>query len=90
MWEYEFSKESIKALEKFDKKTTSLIKRKIKNIGNWLDDEAVLRVDIKELKGEWEGFYRLRVGRIRVLFSIDKRNSLIKVHDIGFRGNVYK
>jgi mRNA interferase RelE/StbE len=90
MWKYEFSKESIKVLENLDTKTANSVKKKIKNIGRWLDNKESLRADIKKLKGKWEGFYRLRVGKIRALLSIDDRNELIKVHGIGFRGDVYK
>lgn len=64
MWKYEFSKESIKVLENLDTKTANLLKKKIKNIGRWLDNRETLHADMKKLKGRWEGFYRLRVGKI--------------------------
>ncbi|MDR4498961.1 MAG: type II toxin-antitoxin system RelE/ParE family toxin [Candidatus Scalindua sp.] len=89
MWRYEFSKESIKALEKLDLKTANLVKSKIKNLGSWLGNRDNLHADVKKLKGKWEGFYRLRMGKIRVLISFETSKELIKIHDIGFRGNVY-
>jgi mRNA interferase RelE/StbE len=49
-----------------------------------------LNADIRKLKGEWKGFYRLKIGQIRVIFSIDDKNKILKVHEIGFRGDVYK
>ena len=87
---YEFSKESIEVLENLDMKTANLLKKKIKNIGRWLDNRETLHADIKKLKGKWERFYGLRVGKIRALFSIDDKNERIKVHGIGFREDVYK
>jgi len=90
MWEYEFSKESIKALEGLNTKTRDLVKKKIKNIGEWLDNRDFLQVDVKKLKGRWKGFYRLRIGRIRVIITIDEKNELIRVYEMGFRGDVYK
>lgn len=89
MWEYEFSKDSIKALERLDSETVSLLKSRIKSIGPWLDGEDSLHADIKKLKGKWEGFYRLRVREIRIIFMFDNKNRLIRIHDIGFRGGIY-
>jgi mRNA interferase RelE/StbE len=90
MFKYRFSKESLKVLEKLNIKTSNLVKRKIKNIGDWLDNKNPLYADIRKLKGEWKGFYRLKIGQIRVIFSIDDKNKILKVHEIGFRGDVYK
>jgi mRNA interferase RelE/StbE len=90
MWEYEFSKDSIKALERLDSETVSLLKNKVKSIGSWLDGGDRLHADIKKLKGKWEGFYRLRVREIRVIFTFDNRSKTIKVCEIGFRGDIYK
>ena len=89
MWKYYFSKESIKILKRIGEKSSKLIKQKIRNIGDWLDNKTNLLVDIKKLKGEWKGFYRLRVGKIRIIFSIDVDNKIIKIYDIGSRGNIY-
>jgi mRNA interferase RelE/StbE len=46
--------------------------------------------NIKALKGELSGFYRLRVGKMRVIFEVDEENRVIKVVDAGFRGSIYK
>ena len=89
MWKYEFSRDSIKALEKLDSATVNLLKNRIKSIGVWLDGEDSIHADVKKLKGKWEGFYRLRVREIRVLFTIDYQAKLIRIHSIGFRGNIY-
>ncbi len=90
MWIYEFSKEAEKFLNKQPKKFQKLITEKIKNIGDWLEDKSKLKVDIRKLYGEWEGFYRLRIGEVRVLFSIDEEKEIIRVHAIGYRGDIYK
>ena len=42
------------------------------------------------MKGEWEGFYRLRIGNIRVIFTVDLECSDLDIYVIGFRGDVYK
>ncbi len=90
MWEYEFSKKSVKALEGLNTKNRNLVKKKIKNIGEWLSNRDLLQVDIKRLKGRWKEFYRLRIGKIRIIIAIDEKNEVIRVYEIGFRGDVYK
>lgn len=43
--------------------------------------------DVKPFKGK-EGFYRCRVGKIRIVFA--KTEGGNHIYDIGFRGNIYK
>jgi mRNA interferase RelE/StbE len=47
-------------------------------------------LDIKSLKGDWKGFLRMRVGKVRIIFRIDAEADRLQVHDIDFRGNIYK
>jgi mRNA interferase RelE/StbE len=43
--------------------------------------------DIKKLKGFKEDFYRLRMGKIRIIFKTN--NEKIEIIDIDYRGNIY-
>lgn len=47
-------------------------------------------LDIKKLKGKWEGFYRIKSGKIRILLSIDIDADTLYIERVGFRGDVYK
>ncbi|MDN5358455.1 MAG: mRNA interferase RelE/StbE [Candidatus Diapherotrites archaeon] len=47
-------------------------------------------LDIKKLKGKWAGFYRLRVGKWRVIFRVDWENRVLLVYNIAKRENVYE
>jgi mRNA interferase RelE/StbE len=42
------------------------------------------------MKGDWEGFYRLRIGKVRLIFTVDTISGDIEVYSIGSRGDVYK
>lgn len=33
--------------------------------------------------------YRLRIGKIRVIYELDLTNNILYIRDIDFRGNVY-
>ena len=46
--------------------------------------------DIKQLKGKKsKGFYRLRIGDYRVIYTVDNGKLLIHVIDAGNRGQIY-
>ena len=43
--------------------------------------------DIKKLKGATEDIYRLRMGKIRIVYRV--RDGEVEVVDIDYRGNIY-
>jgi len=49
-----------------------------------------IAIDMVRLSGEWEGFYRIRVGRIRIIFSADMHGHALFVEVIDYRGGAYK
>jgi len=51
---------------------------------------ANINIDVKKLKGEWAGYYRIRKGKIRIIIKPDNASGSIFVDAVDFRGNVYK
>jgi len=49
-----------------------------------------INIDIKKLKGEWKGFYRIRSGDIRVIAEFNFESSVVFIEEIDRRGRVYK
>jgi len=49
-----------------------------------------VNIDLKELVGDWEGYYRLRKGRLRIIFEVNKNEKVLFIEKIDFRGDVYK
>lgn len=47
------------------------------------------RLDIKKMKGV-EGVFRLRTGKIRIIYQVKESDLLILVIAAGVRGNIYK
>lgn len=49
-----------------------------------------ININIKKLKGDWTGFYRVRTGRIRIIAEFNFDNSIVFIEEIDWRGNAYK
>lgn len=88
-----FRKSAIKFLEKADSDVEESIREALAQLIAFFEAHGVLpftEFDIKKLKGDWEGFYRLRLGKNRILFKIDDESNDFQVHRIGARGDIYK
>jgi mRNA interferase RelE/StbE len=84
MYRVEISKRLYRQVKKLEK--SKKILEIFKNLKFFGSEE--LDLDIKKLKGSWTGYYRIRLGSIRVIFY--KKNDLyLKIYKVGFRGNVY-
>lgn len=46
-------------------------------------------MDLKKLKGKWDGFLRIRKGNIRIILKVFKKEKRVFVERVDFRGNVY-
>ncbi len=51
-----------------------------------------VNIDVKNLKGELQGKYRIRKGKIRIIIEIEEDEVIIQtiIDDINFRGEIYK
>ena len=47
-------------------------------------------VDLKQLSGTWAGHFRVRVGKNRIIFSIDFENRQVLVEVVDNRGSAYR
>jgi mRNA-degrading endonuclease RelE of RelBE toxin-antitoxin system len=87
------SKSANKFLNKLDGSTRKNIIEKIGILKTCLETQKIYppeELDIKKLKGELTGFFRIRVGKIRIIFQIRKGTDEIFIYDINFRGNIYE
>ncbi|MBE7443774.1 MAG: hypothetical protein HS132_00285 [Planctomycetia bacterium] len=41
-----------------------------------------ININLKKPEGEWEGYYRIRKGKIRIIFSINKTDKVLFVEKI--------
>jgi mRNA interferase RelE/StbE len=69
-----------------EEKIDILISLAIKKIYNIED----VNIDLKRLKGKLYGFFRIRKGDLRIVFSLMKKEIVIAfVRQVDFRGNIY-
>ena len=87
-WRVDFSKDALKFLDQNNLKEDFIID-KIKFALRKFKGEDI-NIDIKKLKGEWEGFYRIRFGKLRIIVEFQFEICGAYIDKIDWRGNVYK
>jgi len=63
-WEIGFSRDAEKFLKQENLRSESVAE--IINFLKKMKGESV-SVDVKKLKGDWQGFYRIRKGKLRII-----------------------
>ena len=79
-----FTPESITDLSKIDSNNKLRIARKIK----WLQENFEQITPIP-LKGNLIGYFKLRIGDYRVIYSINYFSKILIIHRIGHRREIY-
>ena len=66
-------------------------KKNIKKLLLILKEEpvSIKSADIAKLKG-FENIYRIRIGKIRIVYEVKWKERIILIHRIGFRKDAYK
>ena len=88
-----FRKQAIKSLQKLNPEDVARVQAQLRQLAVAVEGQGVIPftdLDIKKLKGKWEGFYRLRVGKIRLIFTVSLESAEIEIRTIAARGDVYK
>ena len=50
----------------------------------------IVAVDLQKTSWKWDGFYRVRVGKVRIIFSIDFDRQSVFIEAVDNRGSAYK
>jgi mRNA interferase RelE/StbE len=85
MYQIKLSKQAVKFLNKLNDPLLLNLKSKLTTLAHYPD----CNLDIKVMKGEYKGYFRIRVGSIRVIFYPDDKSKIIYVDAINFRGDIY-
>jgi mRNA interferase RelE/StbE len=86
-WRIDYSRDAEKFIEKQNIRIE--VREELKKFLMKMKGEDV-NIDLKKLSGEWEGYYRLRKGKLRIIFEPNKTDKVLFVERIDFRGDVYK
>ncbi|MEM4945850.1 MAG: type II toxin-antitoxin system RelE/ParE family toxin [Archaeoglobaceae archaeon] len=90
-WKLIYHRNAIKFLKKLEKEKREHILDKLYELLNSMEKGIlpIRTMDIKRLKGKWKGFFRLRVGELRIIFRIDVESKKILIYNIHFREKSY-
>jgi mRNA interferase RelE/StbE len=86
-WKIGYSREAEKFINKQD--IREKVKNALKKFLQAMKGESV-NLDLTKLSGDWKGYYRIRIGKIRIIFDISKESREIFVEKVDHRGDVYK
>ena len=86
-WRVELSKSALKHLKKLEDKLAQKVLDLIQRLE--VLENPLLHQDIRPLVGKLKGFYRLRMGDLRIIFELDRNSKRIGVHAIIHRGRAY-
>ena len=77
----------LKKLNKFPK----AMKNRIEKVMLILKETPIPhpRYDVKKMRG-YTHVYRIRIGKLRIIYQINFRKRVIKLLDIDYRGKIYK
>ena len=84
IYQVELSPKADRNLERLDKVMASRIVSRLEQLAENADSFGHYA-----LTGQWKGYFRLRVGDYRVIYSIDYNAQVIRVQEIGHRREIY-
>ena len=86
-WQIEFAKQAVTFVDRNNiskEQIFYLIRDAIRNF----QGERV-SIDIRKMKGQWQGFYRIRKGKWRLIAEFDFDTNSVFIENIDWRGNIY-
>lgn len=85
-WTIDYSGRAGKFIQKqgIGEATRSLLKDLILRING-----QSVNLDLKKLRGKWDGYLRIRRGDIRIIVKVHKKEKRLYVDKVDFRGSVY-
>ncbi len=85
-WTIDYSGRAGKFIEKHGIRETT--RSLLKDLVLRINGEPV-NLDLKKLRGKWNGYLRIRSGDIRIILKVYKKEKRLYVDKVDFRGSVY-
>jgi mRNA interferase RelE/StbE len=86
MYRIEFARKAAK----FYKRVDAITAKRLNKIFKGLEEGPFSQPNTKYLQAELSGSYRIRMGNIRIIYSVNDTNKIVYIEVIGSRGDVYK
>lgn len=87
IWRIEYSRDSDKFIEEHN--IQPVVREELKKFLLKIKGVSI-NIDLKKLEGDWAGYYRIRKGKMRIIFEVNKKEKSLYVEKVDFRGDVYK
>lgn len=88
---FDFQIAETRTFAKVKKKTNQKLYQKINDVVYpQLRKNPYFGTNIKKLKGEFEGFYRYRIGNYRLFYLVDEQKVIVFVIDLKHRKDAYR
>lgn len=84
-YELAFENNALKNLKRLDKGVASRILKKLQTLA-----KEVESFPHTAMKGQWKGYFRIRVGNYRVIYDLDHDNQRIIIETVGHRRDIYE
>ncbi|ROL58872.1 type II toxin-antitoxin system RelE/ParE family toxin [Bacteroidetes/Chlorobi group bacterium ChocPot_Mid] len=88
-----FHRNAQKSLEKLKGTDKEKIRVKILEFINIYEGTGIIpynELQIKKLEGKWKGYYRMRIGKKRMIFGLEPKKWELNIFEIDNRGDIYK
>ena len=84
-WQVGWMPSALEDMERLDSKVAQRVRERLEWLASNFD-----AITPEPLHGEWRGYFRLRVGDWRAIYTVDRQTRLIIVHAVGHRDAIYK
>ena len=84
-YKVDWEQNALNALDKLDSIVINRILFKITRLSANFDS-----IKHEALRGKLRGYYKLKVGHYRVIFSLERRTKTIVIEDVGHRRDIYE
>jgi mRNA-degrading endonuclease RelE of RelBE toxin-antitoxin system len=80
----------LKKAQSYYKRCSKPVARRLNECFEQMETDPLAAGDVKPLYGEHQGYYRLRIGTIRIIFKVVVTENKVYIANISPRGDAYK
>lgn len=73
-WTVRVARRAIREIDALPRNRQRQIRQQLRNM-----ESDPFEGDVRPLRGEWQGYYRKRVGRYRIIFRLDTEHHIIDI-----------